>query len=174
MFWRISKSSDIDKWCFHETRNMMDHVKSDSLTHWGWVTHIYISKLSIFDSDNGLLPGRRQAIIWTNAGLLLIRPLGTNFSEILIEILTFSFKKMHLKVSSEKQWPFCLGHNVLTHMAPLSVVNLKEFAWINNCIHGLLGVITQPFHNFNSGIGKRRLNFSHGWVVTYHIFCRCN
>ena len=35
-------------------------------------------------SDNGLSPGRRQAIIWTNVGILLIEPLGTNFSEILI------------------------------------------------------------------------------------------
>ena len=56
---------------------------------------------------------RRQAIIWTNAGLLLIGPLGINFSEILIEILTFSFKKMRLKVSSVKRRPFCLGLNVL-------------------------------------------------------------
>ena len=47
-------------------------------------------------SDNGW----RQAIIWTNGGILLIGPLGTNFSEILIEINTFSFKKMHLKMSS--------------------------------------------------------------------------
>ena len=56
-----------------------------------------MSKLAIIGSDNGLSPERRQAIIWTNAGLLLIEPLGTNFSEILIEILTFSFKKMRLK-----------------------------------------------------------------------------
>ena len=59
--------------------------------------HIYISKITIIDSDNGLLPGRRQAIIWTNAGILLIGPLGTNFSEILIKSYTFSFKKMHFK-----------------------------------------------------------------------------
>ena len=70
------------------------------LAHWGRVTHIHVSKLTIIGSDNGLSPERRQAIIWTNAGLLLIEPLGTNFSEILIEILTFSFKKMRLKVSS--------------------------------------------------------------------------
>ena len=62
--------------------------------------HICISKLTIIGPDNGLLPGRRQAIIWTNTGLLLIGPLETNFSEILIEILTFSFKKMHLKIES--------------------------------------------------------------------------
>ena len=42
------------------------------------------------------MAGRRQAIIWTNAGILLIGTLGTNFSKILIEILTFSFKKMYL------------------------------------------------------------------------------
>ena len=83
------------------------------LTQWGRVTHICVSKLTIIGSDNGLSPDRRQAIIWTNAGVLWIGPLGTNFSEISIEILTFSFKKMRLKVSSAKRRPFCLGLNVL-------------------------------------------------------------
>ena len=82
------------------------------LTHWGRVTHICVGKLIILGSDNGLSPGRRQAIIWTNAGILLIGPLGTNFSEILIEIYIFSFKKMHLKMSSGNWQPFCLGLNV--------------------------------------------------------------
>ena len=81
---------------------------------WGWVTDICISKLTIFASDNGLLPGQRQAIIWTNAGISLIRTLGTQFSEILIKIHTFSSGKMHLKMSSGKCRPFCLGLNVLT------------------------------------------------------------
>ena len=72
----------------------------NDLTHWGRVTHICVSNLIIIGSDNGLSPGRRQAIIWTNAGILLIGLLGTNFSEILIEICIFSFKKMHLKMSS--------------------------------------------------------------------------
>ena len=85
------------------------------LTHWGRLTHICVSKLTIIGSDNGLSPGRRQAIIWTNAGILLIWPLGTNFNEILIEILTFSFMKMRLKVSSAKWRPFCLGLNVLIY-----------------------------------------------------------
>ena len=53
-------------------------------------------------SDNGLSPGWRQAIIWTNAEILLIEPLGTDFSEILIGIQIFSFKKMCLKMSSAK------------------------------------------------------------------------
>ena len=80
-----------------------------NLAHWGRVTHICVSKLTIIGSDTGLSPGRRQAIIWTNAGILLIRPLGTNFSQILSEIHAFSFKNIHLNISSGKWQPFCLG-----------------------------------------------------------------
>ena len=58
----------------------------NELTHWGRVTHICVSKLTIIGSNNGLLPDRRQAI---------------------------SFKKMHLKMSSGKWRPSCLGLNVL-------------------------------------------------------------
>ena len=76
-----------------------------ALTHWGQVTHICVSKLTIIGSDNGLSPDRRQAIIWINAGILLIRTLGTNFSEILSHIDTFSFKKTLLKMSSAKWRP---------------------------------------------------------------------
>ena len=83
------------------------------LTHWGRGMHICVSKLTIIVSDNGLSPGRRQAIIWTNTGILLIEPYGTNFSEILIAILTFSFTKMSLKVSSAKWHPFCVCLNEL-------------------------------------------------------------
>ena len=89
-------------------------------THWGRVTHICVSKLTITGSPNGMSPRRRQSIIWTNAGILLIGPLGTNLSEILSEIWTFSFKKKHLKTSSAKWRPFCLGLNVLIHKATIS------------------------------------------------------
>ena len=78
------------------------------------MTHIFVSKLAIIGPNNGLSPGRRQAIIWTNTEILLTGPLGTNFSEILIGIPTFSFKKMQLKMSSAKWRPFCLGLNELT------------------------------------------------------------
>ena len=97
-----------------------------TLTHWGRVMHICVSKLTIIASDNGLSPGRRQAIIWTSAGILLIGPLGTNFSEIIIEIITFSFKKMRLKASSSKWRPCCLSLNVLI-MVMLVVVHIMLY-----------------------------------------------
>ena len=88
------------KWNLFENHNFSSRVLTQCLTHWGQVMHICVSKLSIIGSDNGLSPGRRQAIIWTNAGILLIRTLRTNFSKIFSEIHAFSFKKMHLQMSS--------------------------------------------------------------------------
>ena len=66
------------------------------LFRWGRVTQRCVIKLTIIGSDNG----RRRAIIWTNAEILLIGLLETNFSEILMEINTFSFKKIYLNMAS--------------------------------------------------------------------------
>ena len=96
----------------------MASLGHNELTHWGRVTTICVSKLTIIGSDNDLSPGRRQAIIWTNAGILLIGTLGTNFSEILSEIHSFSFSKMHLKMSSAKWRLFGLGLNGLKSINP--------------------------------------------------------
>ena len=73
------------------------------------MTHICVGNLTIIGSDNDLTPTRRQDIDWTNAGILLIGPLGTIFNEILGKFLAFSFKKKRLNVSSAKWRPFCLG-----------------------------------------------------------------
>ena len=88
------------------------------LTHWGRATHICVGKLTIIGSINGLSPGRRQAIIGTNAGILLIGSVGININEIVIEIHSFSFRKMHLNMSSAKWRSFCLGLNVLKTLGP--------------------------------------------------------
>ena len=77
--------------------------------------------------------------------ILLIGPLGTNFSEILIEILAFSFKKMCLKLSSAKWRPFCLGLNVLN--------------WSRNChvtrqISFSLTILTHPVRGKMSDVFK--------------------
>ena len=90
-------------------------ISRERIPHWGRVTHICVSKLTIIGWDNGLSPGRRKAIIWTNDGILLIWSFGTIFSDILIEIHLFSFKKIHLNMSSAKCRPFCLGLNVIYH-----------------------------------------------------------
>ena len=83
--------------------------------HWSRVTHICVSNLTTIGSDNGLSPDRRQAIIWINAGILLILPLGTNFSETSIETHIVLYKKMRLKMSSAQWRSFCLGFNALTY-----------------------------------------------------------
>ena len=119
------------------------HICITGLTHWGRVRHICVGNLTIIGSDNGLSPGRRQAITWTNVHILLIGPIGTNFSEVLIEIHTFSSKQIHLKISSGKWRPFCLGLNVLSQWClgcwiPLKLLFCKLFhsdllLWKDKC-----------------------------------------
>ena len=117
------------------------------------MTHICIGKLTTIGSDNGLSPGRRQAIIWTNAGILSIRTLETNFSEILSEIHAFSFKKMHLKMSSGKRRPFGLGLNVLTGRSchfrqPVAYLMLNIFLdKLQYCLASF-SLTVQTNHNF--------------------------
>ena len=54
-------------------------------------------------SDSDLLPGRRQAIISTNAHIFSIVPQGIDLNEFLFEIQIFSFMKMYLNMLS-RQW----------------------------------------------------------------------
>ena len=136
--------------CFRPSRFLYIQAK---LTHWGHVTHICVGKLTIIGSDNSLSPGRRQAIIWTNAGIMLIRPLGTN-SEILIGIQTFSFKKMYLKMSSAKWRPFCLGLYVLTDAS----TNGCHFAT------GIFNCISWNYFNPNLTVWSVQLTMGHHWL----------
>ena len=77
----------------------MLRLKYSGITHWGQVTHICVGNLVIIGSDNGLSPSQRQAIIWTNGGILSIG--------------------MEWKMSSGKWRPFCVGLNVITGSVPL-------------------------------------------------------
>ena len=116
------------------------------LTHWGRVTHICVSKLAIIGPDNGLSPHRRQAIIWTNVAILLIGPLGTNFSEIIIGIQTLSFKKICLKMSSAKWHPFCLGLNVLTHWGQKKMAAIWQMLFSNSFCNEMFVLFQLKFH----------------------------
>ena len=76
-----------------------------------WIMRIYISLYS--------------------AGILLIRTLGTNFSEIVSEIDTFAFKKVYLKMSSAKWRPFCLGLNMWIHWGQDKMAAILQTSFSN-------------------------------------------
>ena len=100
------------------------------LTHWCRVTHICVVKLTIIGSNNGVSLGRRQTIIWTNAGILLIGPWGTDFSEILIEIQICLLTKMRAKMSSVQFCPFHFALNVLRDLEWWSMeINIDFILW---------------------------------------------
>ena len=127
------------------------------LTHWCWVMHICVSKLIIIRSDNGLSPGRHQAIIWTNAGILLIGPLGTKpqwnlnrnlctfirenaFENVVCKMATILSR--HQYVNSSYQWrrhdfrkstqrPWQLLHSCIYRITH-SFCGANTYAWKNN------------------------------------------
>ena len=130
----MSTHYDWLQYIFHgwiASRRTKSHVWIRS-TYWGQVTYICVSKFFIIDSN----------IVWTSAEILLIGPLGTNFSEILIEIHILLFKKMHLRVSSAKYCTLCLGHNMLLDSAvykktPQIAANNHNYLFIRQsfCAH---------------------------------------
>ena len=102
-------------WAYSEQETEKTGPVKNYSTHRGRVTHICIGSLAIIGSDNGLSPGWHQAIIWINAGILLIQTLETNIREILIQIHKISFKKRHGFTSVQGwmaflvQWSASLG-----------------------------------------------------------------
>ena len=95
--------------------------------------------------------------------------LETNFSEILIAIHTFSFKKMHLKMSSPKRQPFCLGLNVLTHWGQWYIWVSINWAII---VNGLLPMWHQATTSTNDNVlpvGNLRINFSEIWFKVWRF-----
>ena len=124
------------------------------------MTHICV-RLTITGSDNSLSLGRCQTIIWTSAGILLIGPSGTNFNETSIEIYTFSFKKIHLKLSSEKWRPFCIGLIVLTGYTHLRVTNIDEYT--PNAVMKILILCAGELYNRRITLMAQAMNFS--WMT---------
>ena len=100
------------------------------VTHWGRVTHICVRKLTIVGSDNGLSPGRRQAVILTNAGVLLIGLLRKVLLVYLLsKLIYFHWRKWIGKCLR----PFCLGTNLLTtiyhHVANGNAFCITSLFW---------------------------------------------
>ena len=125
--YKINSKMDGDKWQYqqyHITYNRTCMVWCETVlfkewTHWGREIMAIISQTTFSNAFSWMKIyefRRRQSIVWSNAGTLLLGPLVTNLSENLIKILTFSFMKMQLKVLSAKWHPFCLGLNVLKYL----------------------------------------------------------
>ena len=91
--------------------------------------------------------------------MLLIRTIGKNFSEISTEIYTFSFKKMHLKMSSGKWRPFCLSLNVL--MLQSTYEYIDAFWW-----GGLVFMVMGSGHKVSLGVVS--LPLADQWLLLPH------
>ena len=114
------------------------------LTHWGWVTHLSVSKLD-----------HRWFRQWLgDAGLLSIGTLGTYLSEILIVMQSFSLTKTHLKMSSGIWRPFCFYLNELI-VSSFLLGSRYQFIHIFQCndfplTHWVRDKMVSIFHTFSN------------------------
>ena len=81
------------------------------------MTYIYADNPTLVGSDNGFSPGRRQAIIWTNDGILFIRPFGTQWN----------FNR-HLQISNQEN----AYENVVCEMA--AILSQPQCVYVVNCL----------------------------------------
>ena len=95
------------------------------------MTHKYVSELIIIGSDNGLWPGRRQAIIWTNAGILLTGCLGTHFSEIFIEI-------SYIFIQEDWFENVCKLAAILSGPQCVNLLYMEYFGFNNTCVYSFI------------------------------------
>ena len=134
------------------------------------MTHICVNKLTIIGSDYGLLPGRRQAIIWINAGMLLIVTLRTNFSEILSEMHAFYFKKIHLDLNMLNLEPpshycYVITGPTASQITSLTIVYSIVYSGADQIKHQSSASLA-----FVWGIHRRPVNSPHKWPVTRKMF----
>ena len=106
-----------------------------------------------------------------NAGILLTRILGTNFSEILIETHIFSFRKMHLKQLSSAKWRlFLLGPNELT--SSLHQIQRTGVSFLSILAHYIWVVFTGLTHwgrNKMAAVSQRTLSNAFSWMKNVRI-----
>ena len=129
------------------TRNNTDDYR---LTHWGRVRHICVNKLINIWYVNILSPGRRQAIVWTNVGILLIAPLGIKFSEILVEIYIYIytfipenvFENVVRKLAVILTQPQCFNQSQSPKLSDITATRQKKIAM---CISSPSGAETGIF-----------------------------
>ena len=165
---------------------LRNQLKILVLTYWGRVTHICVANPTVIGSDNGLSPSQRQAIIWSNAGILSIEPQRTHVSEILIGTHTFLLKnacqKAVCKMVAILSRPQCVKQFLLNHSLKLCSYHGKgcfNSLWPNDGIwrqrsgstlaQVMACCLTVPSHYLNVLIYHQWGPLAFIWVQFYFI-----
>ena len=119
---------------------------------------IYVSNLTSTGSDNGLSPGRRQTIIWSNAGILLI-------GHFKLKLQT----QNKLKMATILSWPQCVNYECIVHGKKLSMMRWKQYSYYWALLCGeSTGHQSIPSTN---GLQCKKLMFS---LLSFWINCGTN
>ena len=122
---------------YYDFIGLLRYICTYAFTHWGRKTHICIREHASTGSDNGLSPGRRQAIIWTIAGILSIGPSGTNFCEMSVDIYTLLSKNNTSKMSSGEAGQFVFAPICKSSLTGTwAILWLARWKWCNSKWYG--------------------------------------
>ena len=163
--------------------DMIDGV----LTHWGRVTHICVSKLTIIGSDNGLSPGRRPSHYlnqcWDIVNQTLRNKLQWNVdrnSNIFIhenafENVVCQMASILSRPQGVKQWISLAGLGLAVPYSNVIWYHIQHSNDVVEC-HNILtkgwDVITCS--SFNISFTKPLLNLRHAYVITNKVNHDCD
>ena len=97
----------------HPRKSLWSMSQTKTLIHWGQVMHICVSKLRHHWLRQWLLACLAPNHYFDQCWLVVISPSRTYLNEILLDIQSFIFKKMHLKMLCAKWQPSCPGLKML-------------------------------------------------------------
>ena len=132
------------------------------------MTHICVIKLIIIDSDNGLAPVRRQAIIWTNAGILSIGPFNWNKLQwkfnrnSYIFIQENAFENVVWKMASILSRPQCVKWQLVCKFSIVERNLLFIFCFYACFIHYL---------SFAHHFPHKWVLLSHSFIILSNMYC---
>ena len=141
---------------------------TDYFIFWVLVTDawpsICVYKLTMIGSDNGMSPGRRQAIIWTNAGILLIGPLGKT------PVKSFFNQNLYIFIEENIVWKMAaiLSRPQCVKSQPLRYACNMLWSWFgrglsHSCIHSPSCPIIQGSMTFHDLEGEYVTSSVLGW-----------
>ena len=137
------------------------------------MTHIWVSKLNIIGSDNGLSPDRCQVIIGTSAGILLIWPLATNFSDELIEICIQqnAFENVVCEMASILSRPQCVNSGTEWHLN--MCVRMCVCACVRMCWWSVPSFVQKPMMTYNQREPKNKSLGKYDVFIKKNCFWEC-
>ena len=122
-------------------------------THWGWVTHIWFSKLTIIHSNNGGAKPLSEPIL----GYCLLEPWEQTSVKTYSKFIYFHSRKCTWKCRLENGGHFVLASCVIGIDTKIEVIVVSPTTWVAH--HSPRAVVSFPGRWWHHNDRNRGINF---------------